>query len=321
MKSISLLPHVYALVDPRESDHLRYIGKTINEYRAFGHLKDARNLEITTRKCNWIRKLLSEGIMFEEIILEEFPLGFPDELLNELLNAKEMYYIAKFRLEGHDLTNSTEGGGGILNPSDETRAKIRDARVYQIMKDVTPETLKKMSESQKLSYQNNPERREQQRKAMKDRRANPKEQEHYSLIQRNAWANPEERAKRLVKFQTPEFKEKCRIVSSERWKNEEYRRKQSEGMNTSEHLALMSITTIEQWEDPVKRQKCQDAQLKAKRSDMSLQAQINRCKDRIWAWKNILNTDPDRRERAFQNIELHTKRLEEFQKQLREIPV
>lgn len=96
---------IYGLVDPREPERIRYVGKTIHPtWRVKQHLQDARAGQ-PSHRCKWIRKLLSEGTEPQLITLEVVPEADWEEA--------EIRWIAKLRQDGHQLTNGTDGGGGI----------------------------------------------------------------------------------------------------------------------------------------------------------------------------------------------------------------
>lgn len=143
---------VYLLSDPRNNAP-RYVGITTRslEKRLVRHL-NLENREIDHRS-NWVRQLKSLGLkpMIEQLAVVE------DSIRTEA----EQGWINFFRQIGADLVNSTSGGGGLFNPSPETReklrqkslgkklseqtkAKIRAARASQI---TTEETREKMSSS------------------------------------------------------------------------------------------------------------------------------------------------------------------------------
>ena len=102
-------PVIYGLVDG-DTMELRYIGQTVNrEKRLRGHKRSEVNGS-KTRLSRWLRKH-----HWNMIILERDPLD---------LNEAEMCWIHDMREQGARLINLTDGGGGMLNPSSETRAKM-----------------------------------------------------------------------------------------------------------------------------------------------------------------------------------------------------
>lgn len=105
---------IYGLTDPR-TDQVRYIGKTHQKvgYRLTQHIKSAKDGH-NTHLLAWIRSLLAKGIKPGIRILEELA-------PNADWQAAERKWIAKERAQGWDLTNSTDGGEGMLNPSPEVR--------------------------------------------------------------------------------------------------------------------------------------------------------------------------------------------------------
>lgn len=101
---------IYGLKDPRKEKHqitdeIRYVGKTCDtkEDRLEDHVYYAIKGE-KTHKANWIRSLLKENITPEVCTIEEV-----DE---QQWVEKEIYWISKFRQNGHRLTNQTSGGEG-----------------------------------------------------------------------------------------------------------------------------------------------------------------------------------------------------------------
>jgi hypothetical protein len=61
--------YIYSLIDPRNPDIIRYIGKTKNPKKRFNeHLRDSKRFN--DYKSNWIKSLFRENIKPEMIILE-----------------------------------------------------------------------------------------------------------------------------------------------------------------------------------------------------------------------------------------------------------
>lgn len=131
--------YIYGLADP-VSGVIRYIGKSVNPIgRLKGHL---RFIKPHTRKEAWIVSLRNLELKPSLIILEEI---HPEES-----SSREIFWIAKYRSMGFDLTNGTDGGEGVLNPSPEVREKlsINNARPW-LGKKHSLETRLKMSNSLK----------------------------------------------------------------------------------------------------------------------------------------------------------------------------
>lgn len=99
---------IYGLTDPLEPEEIRYIGKAEHWQRPCSHEKEVLRTKDRTYKIYWILKLLSEGRTYDIITIEEFSSSVTRK---ELCDA-ERFYIAKYRAEGHRLTNGTEGGEG-----------------------------------------------------------------------------------------------------------------------------------------------------------------------------------------------------------------
>ena len=127
---------IYGLRDPRTAE-IRYIGKTKHIGRRLcGHLCDTRREH--TRKANWIAQLLREGLKPEVVVI--------DTVAEENWIAAEIQWIAYYRWIGARLTNATDGGDGMNNPSEETRMKITIANTGRIP---SAEARRRMSEAGK----------------------------------------------------------------------------------------------------------------------------------------------------------------------------
>ena len=114
---------IYGLFDPREPEHIRYIGKTNKNRlysRMFMHKKTVKyENDNNNHRINWMKKLHNANIEFQYIILEEcFSYNWKE---------KEQYWIKKSKEEGHILTNSTAGGDGCVEPTPELRKKLSES--------------------------------------------------------------------------------------------------------------------------------------------------------------------------------------------------
>ncbi len=101
MKEVNYI--IYGL-KAKNTEEIKYIGLTTQKLkiRFNGHLSDQK----INYKTNQIKKTGKENI--EIIIIEENISDF------KLLCEKEIYYIAKYKEEGHKLTNITNGGEGFF---------------------------------------------------------------------------------------------------------------------------------------------------------------------------------------------------------------
>lgn len=112
---------VYGMADPRTHE-IRYVGKTERtlQRRKTQHLYQARHNSPQTHKVAWLRTLLESGVEPEMVILERVS-------TQETLDAAECRWIKELREQGCRLTNATDGGEGVRNPSPEARAKMSAA--------------------------------------------------------------------------------------------------------------------------------------------------------------------------------------------------
>ena len=108
---------IYFLSDPRDPLNIRYVGKTSKDlrHRLSIHLSST-SLSNKTHKNNWIKSLL---------ILDIIPIiTLIEEVSDECWVEREIFWIKYYRDSGFNLTNSTDGGEGMLNPSEDTRNKL-----------------------------------------------------------------------------------------------------------------------------------------------------------------------------------------------------
>ena len=109
---------IYGLTDPRSGD-VRYVGKSsCGLKRPRQHDSDkVLKRETNRHKANWIHQLGAQGFRYGIKVLDAV---VDAGMLPEL----ERYWIAYGRSNNWPLTNLTDGGEGLSNPSEETRARI-----------------------------------------------------------------------------------------------------------------------------------------------------------------------------------------------------
>ena len=186
--------------------NVRYVGRTskpilVRLKRHFDRQND------NDHRSRWIRKERREGraIGISTIAICDGDGG-----------EEERNWIKYYRDIGCDLVNSSDGGEGLLNPSDETRARMSESQRNR--SPISAETRAKMSSSAKASY--TPERRA--RVAELSRNRPPETLARIAAASRNK--SPETKAKHRKKMvawhatQTPEQKAAMygRIVATRR---------------------------------------------------------------------------------------------------------
>jgi len=131
---------IYGLLDPRNGE-LRYVGKSTSGFRRVRNHTAVSNLKPSTKKNNWIKSLLSQGLAPKGVVLEECS---NRDSLPEL----EKLAIAHYRSQGFDLLNHTDGGEGTCGRvmPEESRKRIAEAMGSRVISD---ETRKRMSEGQR----------------------------------------------------------------------------------------------------------------------------------------------------------------------------
>jgi len=176
---MSFKPIIYGLVDPLEPNEVRYVGKTRHpQCHPYAHKKDALSTEASSYKINWVLKLLAAGRSYDVITIHQCDENISDEYLSAL----EIFYIAKYRAEGHRLTNGTDGGEGATH-IEAVRQKLRDSwtseRKIKQSKDkreFAAKNFQKMSEANKRSW-------------------TPERHKRAGLAQTRRWSNLERREK------------------------------------------------------------------------------------------------------------------------------
>jgi hypothetical protein len=128
---------IYAFVDQNKKPF--YIGRTWNlKKRIKEHLYEVKNGN-TLPKYNKLRKLLEGGEVFNDLIVV-----LEENISSELIENKEIFYIAKLREEGYKLKNLTDGGEGAINTIPGLSEKLR--KIHTGSKR-SKETRKKISEA------------------------------------------------------------------------------------------------------------------------------------------------------------------------------
>jgi hypothetical protein len=109
--------YIYKISD--ENGNVRYIGKSNNpRRRLYQHTNDRHNLH----KFNWLRSIINRG---HKPVLE-----IVEKVSVLLWKEREIYWIAKYREDGHMLLNMTIGGDGAegMKHSEESRKKMSQSK-------------------------------------------------------------------------------------------------------------------------------------------------------------------------------------------------
>lgn len=276
------VPCIYGLVDPLDISHIRYIGIATSKGRPEVHLRVAlRELEDGKHlghRANWILKLVSEGRLYLIITVEQMIKGVSRK---EICDA-EIRHIAEKLALGHKLTNQTQGGDGVINPSEEIREKHR---LHQLGKKHSVDTLERMSESQILFAKMNPEGLARRNAAVKE-----------------AWANKYLRQKQgqTLRKYNQEHPEKLAIQSIEMIERYE---------NNPELREKQSLEMIERYKDPDQAIKTSDA-MYAKKTG-TVEYQIAKVKIRLIEHERVVVRNPNSiaSTRSLKMIEHLTQRL------------
>lgn len=168
--------YIYSLNCP-ETGNPRYIGKCTNpKNRLAAHLSKAKGHHTNHHCANWIRSLLSRGLVPTLRIIVELPPSGD-------WRSAETQAIAEYKAGGFDLTNGTSGGDGLPDLSPEVlkaRGRKRSAQMR------TPEGRAKLLATAGASH------------------SRPDARKNHSSGAKSAWADPVKRDKMLAAMRTPE---------------------------------------------------------------------------------------------------------------------
>ena len=143
---------IYKLTDPI-SNEVRYIGLTFNDLKQ--RLKSHCSERSKSHKSNWINQLKSKGLKPSIESIED------DISSYDLVCEREIYWIDKYKSEGHPLTNMASGGNKNKKMSDETRLKMSESQIrryknYKLI--VSEETKNDLSKKTKERFSKEEER-------------------------------------------------------------------------------------------------------------------------------------------------------------------
>jgi hypothetical protein len=233
---------VYALLDPRPEKYgrIRYVGKTEKTLNERLRLHIAKAVRGGGRPIfNWIRKLMSLGLVPHAMVLEACPV--------EQLYEVEWRHIAVFRAIYSDLLNLCDKGPGSSGyghkHSQEAKEKIREAmmgrkvsplsrekiRLALLGRTFSPETIKKMRKAQ-LGGERTLEMRQ------KLSRANLGKKISSEAIEKSRRAN-------LGRKRSPETRERIRKANLGRRVNQETRTKMSQSQRARRNVERMTRST------------------------------------------------------------------------------
>lgn len=143
---------IYKLIDPI-SNEIRYIGLTFNDLKQ--RLKSHYYENSKSHKSNWIQQLKSRGLKPLIESIEDNILSYAE------VCEREIYWIEKYKLEGHPLTNMATGGNKNKKMSIDSIKKMSNAQIerYKTYKKVNSlETRQKISKSSKKRFEDESER-------------------------------------------------------------------------------------------------------------------------------------------------------------------
>ena len=139
--------YIYTLVDPREPEHVRYVGKADDPKARFRqHLHSVKTYKKRRYVYCWIGSLLKVGVTPDMNIIEEVAYKVKEDWAS-----REQHWISLYRISGHKLTNLTEGGDGIegFKHSEECKKRMNAHRIGKPGTPHTEESKRKLSEAHK----------------------------------------------------------------------------------------------------------------------------------------------------------------------------
>lgn len=117
---------IYGLVDPI-SREIRYVGKSTNPHDRLKLHLSKKSLTTNSAKNIWLRSLLSKGLRPILVVLQSVP--------EDKWAEAERAWIVQGRMIGWQITNTSDGGEGVLPKTPETptmryKAKRPPAKLY-----------------------------------------------------------------------------------------------------------------------------------------------------------------------------------------------
>lgn len=207
-------PFVYALSDPEDIKHIRYVGMApTNPQRPYNHAKRAkRQLEPDTHLIRWIRLIQEQGREPAVTILETLAEGTDRHFLGFV----ESCYIKSLREIGHKLTNENDGGwGGSNGPhKPESMEKMKAGWTPEVRARVG-----EISRQRQTGFVHSLESRKKHSETVKGRPKSDETKEAMATARRAAWKSGI--------YDSPEYREKLRLGQLGRIHSDECRKKQS----------------------------------------------------------------------------------------------
>lgn len=252
-----MITYIYGLYCP-VANEIRYVGKSDDPVnRFYSHVSAAKGRYYEHHTCRWLRKILSAGHMPRLVYLQEVAEG-------DCWKEAERFWVSKAIQLGWKITNSTEGGDGVvfLDAGDRARfcAAVKagvntperkamssalmnklhstpefKAKIAKALAD--PEMIKRRGQSIKVA-RNTPESKEKTSAQARAMHADPEMRKRLSAKISEAKSLPEARAKTSAQMKerhanaTPEQKLEMSAKHSSRvkdlWADPVYRAKQTE---------------------------------------------------------------------------------------------
>lgn len=146
---------IYKLLDPTTNE-IRYVGRTVQKLE--NRLKKHLNANDKSHRVNWIKSLTKNELTPKiELICETDSFDVCCEL--------EKFYIQKFKNEGADLVNMTDGGDGsigfkhnessIIKMKEAAKKRVEDEKLIQKLKEYGLKQWENKTDKQKLDNQLN----------------------------------------------------------------------------------------------------------------------------------------------------------------------
>jgi len=176
--------YIYGLYDPRNG-LLRYIGKAINpKQRLDLHVSESRHGR-NTHKNQWVRKLISIGVIPEMRVLETIENSDDKDWQD-----RERWWIKAARNSGDPITNLDDGGRFGTQKSQETKDKIRAKAVGRKMSADAVDKMK-ATKAERLT----PEVRNRMRLSQLGKRRTPEQKAAHSIALTGRTVSEETRRK------------------------------------------------------------------------------------------------------------------------------
>lgn len=242
---------VYVLFDPREPDHIRYVGKANSPYDRYkGHLREATQLGRNSKKLAWMRKCALSSVVVSVLVVEQC-------MTEQDAYIAERWWIDHLKNTGHRLTNLSDGGEGWATSPWLNPAVAEKLRLSAQSRAVDPKFIEQVTDHFR-EYWSDEKHRDEQSARLTAYFSDQSARDKTSRATKKAMEDPKvrERISSRVKTVLAQPEVRDRMISA-RWSDEQrqaQRETAKQKMSDPRVRKNLSEKVTKQWEDPAYRE-------------------------------------------------------------------